>query len=129
MKKDKLFVLGMVVAFGLVLVGCDIGGGTGGGGDVWAKLLGTWKSADGQLKYKFENLGPNKAISLKAPDGSPNLDVRTVTDNAITGVWRGDDKTFNFNFSLSNKNQTLTITNYMHDGFEKLQRNGVLAKQ
>jgi hypothetical protein len=131
MTKGKFFVLGMLVAlltFGFVLASCDTGTG-GGGSDVWTNLLGTWESDDGHLKYEFENLGPNKAISLTAPDGLPNLDIETVTDNTISGIWEGDDKTFSFNFVLSNNNQTLTITKYVHDGIAKPQRNGVLTKR
>jgi hypothetical protein len=119
--------IGVLLVFGIFLSGCNTD--AGGDGDVWSLLLGKWESSDGRLTYRFENLGPNKAISLSAPGGyQPNLDIRTVAGDTITGIWRGDDKEFRFNFALSNDNQTLTITNYVH-GVAMPECNGVLTKQ
>jgi hypothetical protein len=64
--KNKLFtVLGVLLIFGFVLVGCDTGTGGGGSeGDVWSLLLGTWKSDDENLEYEFENKAGYKVVTV-----------------------------------------------------------------
>jgi hypothetical protein len=58
--KKKLFLLGMfgmVLTFGIVVIGCDNGSGGGGGGGGAPSLDGTWsKSDDSAIRFNGGNL-------------------------------------------------------------------------
>jgi hypothetical protein len=136
--KSKLFVvLGILLVFGFVLVGCDTGtGGGGSGSGVWSLLLGTWKSDDGNLVYEFEE-DDGGAFKLVTVDGEEPyeqhigffFDVNTITANKISG------DTAEFAFVLSDSNRTLTVSNFIYKKengthpIGPINFNGVLKKQ
>jgi hypothetical protein len=105
-------------------------------GDVWAILLGTWKSDDGKLEYEFKDVGGG-AAKMVTVTGYPPYEqwlyfffvVTTVTRNEISGG------SASFEFVLSDNNQTLTVSEFFLKEDKAshtpgpLNFNGVLKKQ
>jgi hypothetical protein len=111
------------------------GGGVNSG--MWSQLLGTWKSADGNLEYNF--FDGNAGARIITVDGSPPYQqwiaffffASTITSNTI-----GDGKNASLEYVLSDNNQTLTVTNFKflrtfadNYGPGPINFNGTLSKQ
>jgi hypothetical protein len=91
-KRNMLFVgtLAVLLAFGLVLVGCDNGstsdGGGGGEGGVPSELVGKWYSRAYDTVLVFEITSANKLImSGQNYDASVSGKTLTVSLNGATG--------------------------------------------
>jgi hypothetical protein len=110
-KWNKLFLLamfGMVLALGLVLVGCDDGKSDDdppGGGGVPSELVGEWYSKASDTKV-FEITSENKLI-VDYGIGSSTYDA-SVSGTTVT-MLRGSYAVGTFDFSISGGE--LTITN------------------
>jgi hypothetical protein len=83
-------------------------GGSGINSGIWSQLLGTWRTADGKLEYKFTS-SPEKMVII---NGDPPYEqwidffffASTVTSNTIAG------ETASFTFTLSGS--TLTVSDF-----------------
>jgi hypothetical protein len=134
--KGLIVLCVIALGAGFMLAGCDNGsadGGGGGGGNggsgTWALLVGTWKTDDGKLEYKFNDGSMVDGVDygMVTIDGEyPYYSgsffwVETVTREKVSG------DTESFDFVLSDNNQTLTVSNFQDGKVRNL--NGVLRKQ
>jgi hypothetical protein len=85
--KRMNFLIGMLaMVFGMMVVGCDTGGGGGSVGDTWSRVtsvtqvVGTWKGSyrDTSTEASFSNLLP--------PGITSRVDVTLTSTIASTGV-------------------------------------------
>jgi hypothetical protein len=129
-KKNWLGLLVMVLAFGIVVIGCDNGStdNGGGGGDLRTKLIGEWKADNGDI-CNFKG-NPGNFMTF----GSYNVfhttwTITSLTENKVIAGQRDGSDTISFNFVLSENDQTLTVSNFQRNGASADKGNGVFKKQ
>jgi hypothetical protein len=125
MKSKLVLVFGVLLIFGIGLIGCDSSGGGGDGGPAVAKadLVGHWiMNANSTLTLNNDNTW---SCQWDAIYGSYNETTWSVSGSTLTVAYT--DYSATCTVALSADKQALTVSNSMGPGFGP--NNGTYNKQ